>query len=469
MRKYRKLFLEDIWEYGRNDLSKTHYSLLGILRIIVMAVHGFRESKCRLWASALTYFSIFALVPITALAFGIAKGFGLDIRLKKELCEKFVDFQYQLDYVFEYSDRLLEKTKGGMIAGIGVVLLFWAVIKMLGNIEAAFNSIWGVKSHRSLFRKFSDYLSIALICPILILAASSVTTFVQAYLSQVSAKLLPEMLSGTFIDFTARMLPFVILWLLFPFLYSFMPNTKVRWRAAIVAGVLTGTAFQLLQQSYLALQFFLSGYNTIYGSFSAVPLFLIWLQLSWLLVLFGAEISCAIQTASDHEFEPLAQELCPMARTRLMLAVSVTMARFFRDSHAGLREEELAKMTNIPIRLIRDAIYRLEEARVIIRSQPLEGTGILRVRSDEDVFYPGIPLEKFTAFEVMRMVGGNGKNYRPRETNPAFEFADRCMNEFDRKNAGTSMDKPLAEVEIWKNTTLLLSEQASQGSEPESV
>ncbi len=469
MRKFRKLFLEDIWEYGRNDLSKTHYSLLGILRIVVMAVHGFRESKCRLWASALTYFSVFALVPITALAFGIAKGFGLDVLLKDELYEKFSDFEYQLNYVFEYSNRLLDTTKGGMIAGIGVVLLFWAVVKMLGNIEAAFNSIWGVKSHRSLFRKFSDYLSMALICPILILAASSITTFVQGYLSRVSTQMLPEGWSGSFIDFTARMLPFVILWLLFPFLYSFMPNTKVRWRAAIVAGVLTGSAFQLLQQSYLALQFFLSGYNTIYGSFSAVPLFLIWLQLSWLLVLFGAEISCAIQTSSDHEFEPLAQELCPMARTRLMLAVSVTMARYFRDNHAGLSEEELAERTNIPIRLIRDAIYRLEDARVIIRTQPLDGAGILRARPDEDVFYPGIPLEKFTAFEVMRMVGSHGKNYQPRGTTPAYDFADRCMNEFDRKTTGTSMDKPLADVEIWKNTTLLLSEPGSQGSEPESV
>ncbi len=435
MEKYRKFLLEDIWEYGRNDLSKTYYSLLGVLRVIVMAVHGFKENKCRLWASALTYFSIFSLVPITAMAFGIAKGFGLEAVLKQSLYSKFDDYKEILDYVFQYADNMLETTKGGMIAGIGVVLLFWAVIKMLGNIEAAFNTIWGIKSHRTLFRKFSDYLSMALICPILILAASSITTFVQGYLSRMSAQMLPEALSGPLVSFMARMLPFVIMWVLFPFLYSFMPNTRVRWNAAVPAGILAGTAFQILQQGYLALQIHLTSYNTIYGSFSALPLFLIWLQLSWMLVLFGAEISCAIQTSPDREFEPLAQELSPTARTRVMLAIAVAMGRAFRKENTGLNDEALSDMTGIPVRLVRDGLYRLEDAGVVVRSQ------------DRELFYPAVPTDKFTAPGILRMVGRHGKDYEPRTSSSAFETAAGMMDKLDRQLDGSELDKSFSDVE----------------------
>lgn len=434
MEKYRKFLLVDIWEYRRDDLSKNYYSLLGILRVIVMAVHGFRESKCRLWASALTYFSIFSLVPVTAMAFGIAKGFGLDEVLKHSLYMKFADYRQILDYIFQYADNLLESTKGGMIAGIGVVLLFWAVIKMLGNIEAAFNTIWGVKSHRTLFRKFSDYLSMALICPILILAAGSMTTFVQGYLSRVSTAMLPEILSGPLVSFMARILPFIILWVLFPFLYSFMPNTRVRLGAALPAGILTGTVFQFLQQGYLALQIYLTSYNTIYGSFSALPLFLIWLQLSWLLVLFGAEISCAIQTSPDHEFEPLAQELSPRARTRVMLAVTAALRRVFREKNTGLSDEELSELTAIPVRLIRDGLYRLEDAGVIVRTQ------------EKELFYPAVPMEKFTAPEILRMVGRYGKDYQPRTSNPVFDAAEASLAALENKVGEADPDNPVPEA-----------------------
>mgnify|MGYP000852366069 CR=1 FL=1 len=435
MEKYRKFFLVDIWSYSRNDLSRNYYSLLGVLRVIVMAVHGFRESKCRLWASALTYFSVFALVPVTAMAFGIAKGFGLDETLKQSLYEKFYDYQQILDYVFEYAGNLLETTRGGMIAGIGVVMLFWAVIKMLGNIEAAFNTIWGVKTHRTLFRKFSDYLSMALICPILILAASSMTTFVQGYLSHVSTAMLPEMLSGPLVSFMARSLPFMILWVLFPFLYSFMPNTKVRWSAAIPAGILAGTAFQFLQQGYLALQIYLTSYNTIYGSFSALPLFLIWLQLSWLLVLFGAEISCAIQTSGDREFEPLVQELSPKARTRVMLAVAAALGQSFKEDNIGLTDEKIAELTGIPARLVRDGLYRLEDAGVVVRTQ------------EKELFYPAVPMEKFTALGILRMVSTHGKDYRPQISNRAFDAADASLTAMEENVRKSELDAPFPKVE----------------------
>ena len=143
IRKYIDFMFKDMWEYEKYDLNRVRYNWLSALRVAFMSINGFRKNSCRLRASALTFYSIFSLVPITAMAFGVAKGFGMDTTLREFLYEKFAENPEVLDRVFLYADSMLEQTKGGMIAGVGVVLLFWAVIKMLGNIEAAFNTIWG--------------------------------------------------------------------------------------------------------------------------------------------------------------------------------------------------------------------------------------------------------------------------------------------------------------------------------------
>lgn len=434
IKKAINFILKDMWEYEKYDLNRSRYSWLLVLRVVVMSINGFRENRCRLWASALTFYSIFALVPITAMAFGIAKGFGMDSKLRTTLYDKFVDNPEILDRIFEYSDSMLEHTRGGMIAGIGVILLCWTVIKMLGNIEAAFNIIWGVPNQRPLSRKFSDYLSMALICPVLMISAGSVTTLAQKYLSHASTSVLPEMLSGPLVDISARLFPFVMLWVLFPIVYSFMPNTKVRLRSAIIAGILIGTAFQLLQTGYLSAQFFLSKYNTIYGSFSALPLFLIWLQLSWLLILFGAEVSCSIQTVADHEFEPLARKLSPLARIRLTLAIATTIAKDFSQHEGSKNGEELALATNIPFRLVQDSLSRMTSAKLIVCSQ------------EDGGYYPALPLNNFTAMAVINQLGVSGKNYTPRRHTPSYDHATQYLEEVKKEMGGSKLNKPLHEL-----------------------
>ncbi|MDD3117043.1 MAG: YihY/virulence factor BrkB family protein [Victivallaceae bacterium] len=434
IRKYIDFMFKDMWEYEKYDLNRVRYNWLSALRVAFMSINGFRKNSCRLRASALTFYSIFSLVPITAMAFGVAKGFGMDTTLREFLYEKFAENPEVLDRVFLYADSMLEQTKGGMIAGVGVVLLFWAVIKMLGNIEAAFNTIWGITNHRPLSRKFSDYLSMAVICPVLMISASSATTFVQSYLSRASEMMLPDFLHGPLIIFLAKLFPFVMLWVMFPFLYSFMPNTKVKFRSALIAGILVGTAFQLLQSGYLSTQIFLSKYNAIYGSFSALPLFLTWLQLSWMLILFGAEVSCAIQTVVDHEFEPLARELSPSARTRIMLVLASAIAKNFHKQEPALHDEQLSLATNIPFRLVRDSLNRLEDAKLIVCAQ------------DSDGYYPALPPEKFTPLNVIQQLGDNGKNYIPRRKVPLYEETAEYLKKLHAEIGISVLNKPLHEL-----------------------
>ncbi|MBP7161931.1 MAG: YihY/virulence factor BrkB family protein, partial [Candidatus Omnitrophica bacterium] len=179
----------DIWRIRMHKLSRTKSFWLKQLRIMLLAFRGFDEDKCQLRASALTYYSLLSIVPLVAMAFGIAKGFGIEKILEKQLYEKLAGQEEVVERIISFSQTLLETTKGGVIAGVGVAILFWTVIKVLGNIESSFNDIWGIRKSRTWGRKFSDYLSIMLICPLLLIMSSSITVLVTSQVKLVVEKI----------------------------------------------------------------------------------------------------------------------------------------------------------------------------------------------------------------------------------------------------------------------------------------
>ncbi|MDD5255900.1 MAG: YihY/virulence factor BrkB family protein, partial [Candidatus Omnitrophica bacterium] len=284
---------KDIWRIRLKDVPQKRSFFIRTLRIILLSLRRFNEDKCSLSASALTFYSLLSIVPVLAMIFGIAKGFGLDAMLEKQLLEKIPAQDEIITNIMNFSHSLLENTKGGLIAGVGVALLFWTVIKVLGDVERSFNDIWGIKNMRSLMRRFADYLSVMLICPVLLILASSATVFINT-----QAKMLTQKISvlGAFaptVYFLLDLLPYTVMWAVFTFLYIFIPNTKVNFKSGILAGIVAGTIYQVMQWVYVHFQIGVANYNAIYGSFAALPLFLVWLQLSWRVVLLGAEISFA--------------------------------------------------------------------------------------------------------------------------------------------------------------------------------
>ena len=284
----------DIWRIRVRNLPRRKSFFIKQLRILLLAIRGFHGDKCPLQASALTFYSILSVVPVVAMAFGVAKGFGFQKLLEKQLLEKFPGQEEVMMQVVNFALSLLENTKGGMIAGIGVAVLLWTVIKVLSNIERSFNTIWEIKKSRTFGRKFSDYLSIMLISPILVIMSSSVTVFITTQVTLITEKIALLGIFSSLIFFILKLLPYCLVWILFTFIYILMPNTKVNFSSGFIAGVFAGTIFQLAQWAYIYFQVGVAKYNAIYGSFAALPLFLVWLQLSWLIVLLGAEISFLI-------------------------------------------------------------------------------------------------------------------------------------------------------------------------------
>ncbi len=268
-----------------------------IYRIARNVAVAFYTDECSEKASALTFYSLLSVVPVLAVAFGIAKGFGFEENLQQELSQKFIEQKEVVDKLISFAQSMLQNTQSNIIAGVGLAVLLWSVLVLFGNIESSFNAIWKIKRHRSFTRKLSDYSALILLCPIFIAISGSFSVYIYSQLTHLSESsgvwknMSPLFLTGF------RLFPFAFSWLFFTALYYVMPNTHVPLKYAVIAGILAGTAYQLLQWTYIQFQVGLSSYGAIYGSFAALPLFLIWLNTSWLTTLLGAEI--AFHTQQD--------------------------------------------------------------------------------------------------------------------------------------------------------------------------
>jgi len=330
-----------------------------------MALRGYKNNNIQLRASALTFYTMMSIVPVAAMIFGISKGFGFQKKLETQIRNQFAEreeLQEVMNYIIDFANSMLENINGGFIAGVGVVVLFWSIMKVLGNIENSFNAIWQIKKPRPLIRKFSDYLSMMLIAPVIFVVSSTVTVFISNAISE-DATFLQYI--GPFVNFLVNLIPYFLIFMLFTLLYVIMPNTKVIFKNGLYAGIIAGTLFQITQWIYIYFQIGISRYGAIYGSFVALPLFLIWLQLSWLIVLLGAELSFAYQNIEKYEFESRAQNISIYNRRLLTFLVLHRIIKRFKRGEKPFTATDLSHDLGIPIRLIRDILFNLNEGKIL--------------------------------------------------------------------------------------------------------
>ncbi len=384
---------EEIWRVRADDTTRRQFFLIRTIRILFLAIKGFIHDKCQEKASALTFYSLLSVVPIAALAFGIAKGFGFETKLQ-ELLESRLDGQQEvLDFVSDFALNYLERTPGGEIAGIGLVVLLWSVMKVFGNIENSFNDIWEVKHSRSFIRKFSDYISLMLVGILLMVSSSGMIVFVSRQLKTYGY----ENMIGPKIVFLSS---YVLIWIVFTLLLYIMPNARVKFRSAFFGGVISGTLFQLLQYGYIYFQSSVTSYNAIYGSFAALPFFLIWLQASWLIVLLGAEMSFAYQNANSFEFDADTKRVSYSYRRLVMLMLASYVVKRFEKGEKPPNNMELSVELKLPIRLINEILYELVVAKVF--------SEISDDDTNETLYQPAIDINKLTIMQVVDMVEDKG-------------------------------------------------------------
>ena len=278
------IFLKDERNY-RNGLIRwgvRQYKLL------FYTARGLDEHDTLVRSAALTFYTLMSIVPIAALVFAVVKGFGLADGLMQNLYSLFPHNREVVDYLITFADKALAAAQGGVVAFVGIVMLFWAVVRVFGSVEEAFNNIWEVKVSRSFTRQFTDYIAVVVITPILWVVGSTAGRYAGHLLGIDSFGALYTLLSGA--------VSLLVIWAMFSFIYVVVPNTRVRLGSAVMAGIVAGTLFLAFQWGYVWLQRYMTSYNAIYGSFAALPLFLIWVQWSWQILLFGGSTKCIPMT-----------------------------------------------------------------------------------------------------------------------------------------------------------------------------
>ena len=390
----------EIWILEIKNYPPVLKFLIRTLQVIIMATRGFRENRIQLRASALTYYSLLSVVPVAAMVFGIAKGFGFETRLESELqklAAEREELAEVLNYIITFANSMLENINGGLIAGVGLVFLLWSIMKLLGNIESSFNAIWQIRIPRPFIRKFSDYFSMMLIAPILFFLSSTITVYLSNAISGDGA-LAAQV--NTLVQFLVKLIPYILIYLLFTIIYVVMPNTKVNFKFGLYGGFIAGTIFQITQMLYVYFQMGVGRYGVIYGSFVALPLFLIWLQISWLIVLLGAEISFAFQNIEKYEFEAEALNISDYNRRMLTFLVMHTVIKQFQNGEKPLTSSQIAHQLGIPIRLVRDIIYELSNGQLLVEAATDS--------PKENAFVPAVDINKISVRYLIGQLDSSG-------------------------------------------------------------
>jgi membrane protein len=418
--RLRTYLQSGIWSHGLGDLKPWNRRLVVSLRVLSITLKKYLADYCFLRASALTFYSLMSVVPVAALAFAVAKGFGFQKLFEQRLMEQAAGHEEVVVQIINFSRKLLLHTQGGVLAGVGIIVLLWSVIRLLNYIEESFNDIWQVKKGRTFSRKFSDYLSIMLIAPVLLILSSSVTVFIESQAEHLTGMLGLALLNPG-IAFFISLFPYVVVWLLFAFIYVFIPNIRVDKLSGIIAGFVAGTLFEVLQKVYISFQVVVANYNAVYGSFAALPLFLTWMQASWLIVLFGAEISYAFQHVDLYKVELDQDRVSHSLRKQISVVVAHRIVMNFMKKERPQSTLELSNFFGLPFPLVRSILADLCEAGII--------TEIVTQDQADPVYQPAHDISNLTVAAVIEALEDKGTTVLPVRNTEEFAKIEGIMQE----------------------------------------
>ena len=388
--------LEHIWSVNEKRLSFWEKQGLGVLKRFVITWECITKNNIMNYASALTYSSMLAAIPVLAIIFAIARGFGFDAILETKLRSSFAENPDIADTILYFVESYLQHTKGGVFIGIGLIFLLYTLLSLTANIEQAFNTIWYVKRSRTIYRQIIDYISVFLLLPFVVVITSGLNIFLQTF-----STLLPDtqLLSKT-MSFFLHVSPVIFAILIFMLLFKLMPNTRVKWRHTIFPSILTGTIFMAIEWMYVHYQIKLSAYNAIYGSFAAIPLFMLWMQISWCVCLFGAQFSYANQRLQTYAFERISDELSRRYRDTLILLLTSRICKHFASGLKPFTAHRLAVDTHLPDSLVGILLDELTRVQLLVEAHNEPG--------DEPYYLPAIDIHRITVGMVIRRIDSHG-------------------------------------------------------------
>lgn len=440
----RHFLQHGLWELDAADKRWWRRFLLNQGQILALVVRGFFADGCMLRASALTFASLLSLVPLLALMFSVLKGLGVQNELEPLLLKQLaVGGGAAVSKIVEY----INNTNVARLGTYGLIFLVITVLTLLSNIEKSFNSVWGVKETRSLRRRFTDYFSVVTIGPVFLVVAISMTSTLKSQLLVQS--LLDYAFVGELLLALFKVLPFMVMWLVFAGLYLFMPNVKVSPRAALIGGVFGGTLWQISQWGYLNFQFGVARYNAIYGTMAVLPILMVWIYLSWMIVLLGLEMTYATQNLKTIRQDILGVRVNFASHEFIALTVLLHIGRRFYLGQSPLGQDELASSLDAPPRLLHTILEELIRLGfVVATAQGTDGVG----------YQPAQALEKIKMHAVIRGLAADGKDFshlrNTRELSEITGLVQTIQAAGEQALAGMSLRDLVLRVEMTENQGL---------------
>lgn len=390
-----------LWQYGTVGIwsERTNTNKVKIIKTINLSVRSFMSSDIQSQACAMTYRTVLAIVPAFAMLFALGRGFGLQTLLETELYSIFHAQHEAIRRMLAFVDSYLNQASEGVFVGIGILFLLWTLISLVSSVEDSFNAIWGVKEGRSIWRKVTDYTAMLLILPVLMICAGGLSMLMSSTLNSVfHFKFLTPLVS-----LSLEAGSWVFTWLFFTAVYMLIPNVKVKFTNALIAGCMAGTGYLILQWIFVSGQMYVAKYNAIYGSVSFIPLMLIWLQLVWVIILSGAVICYSSQNIFEFDFKDDVERISLRYREKVIMAVAVVIARRFAESEPPLTERDIIVGYHLPSRLVGNAVDALVSAGLVSRV-------IIDGKKEVYGLQPAIDVDKITVSVVRDRLEASGRH-----------------------------------------------------------
>ncbi len=390
-----------MWQYGSAGVWNERRNTLKIkvIKTINLSVRSFMSSDIQSQACAMTYRTVLAIVPALAMLFALGRGFGLQTLIENEIYTIFHAQREAISRMLAFVDSYLNQASEGVFVGIGILFLLWTLISLVSSVEDSFNAVWGVKEGRSMWRKVTDYTAMLLILPVLMICAGGLSMLMSSTLNAVfHFKFLTPLVS-----LSLEAGSWVFTWLFFTAVYMLIPNVKVKFANAFIAGVMAGTGFLVLQWIFVTGQMYVAKYNAIYGSVSFIPLMLIWLQLVWVITLSGAVLCYASQNIFEFDFKDDVDRISLRYREKVIMAVAVIIVRRFADSQPPLTVRDIIVGYHLPSRLVNDAVEALYAAGLVSRV-------VIDSKKEIYGFQPAIEVDKITVSSVRDRLEASGRH-----------------------------------------------------------
>ncbi|MEP7183912.1 MAG: YihY/virulence factor BrkB family protein [Betaproteobacteria bacterium] len=442
-----------IWKPHLAPLPVRKMRVVRTVRLAIVLFRDVMQGQLTLWTMSLVYTTLLSMVPLLALSFSVLKAFGVHHQVEPLLENLLAPLGEQ---GLEITSRLMgfiEHMNVGVLGAVGLALLIYTVISLVQKIEESFNAIWHVTQLRSLGERFSRYLSFLLVGPVLVFAALGITTMIVRS-DAVQAVLAIEPF-GRLVLGVGKFLPYVLVIGAFTFFYMFVPNTRVRFTPAFVAGVIGGILWQSAGWAFAVFVASSTQYAAIYASFAVFVLFLIWLYVSWLVLLFGADISFYLQHPDYLYALPGEPRLSNRMRERLVLVVMHLIGSHFVQGRPPWTLQQLTHRLGIPMHSVNVALDALAQGGLVTRSN-----------DDPPAYLPARDLSHLSIADLlatMRMAGEDG--FLTPEALPLPPSVENVVTRIDRAFAESVEDLSVRTL-VGESGGLVGADKRQAGPEP---